>query len=400
MTPRQIELVKSTVPVLREHGVALTTHFYKRMLEGNPELRNVFNTAHQAKGEQQKALAMAVLAYAENIENPAVLMPAVKHIATKHCTIDIRPEQYAIVGRHLLASIREVLGEAASDELVDAWAAAYAQLAEILIGVESKIYAGHTARENAWSGWRPFKVIERREETPDTVSFELVPADGGGIPSYLPGQFISVRTFLKDRGIVQPRQYTLSRASGLKPSLRITVKRIDNGMDPEGAMSSHLHRYVHEGSILDVSAPTGDFVLEDKDTPVILIGAGSGMTPMAAMLGHLAQNTPQRPVEFIGCAPDMQHVILGMDIRENMAKLSQAKAHLFLSKSGEMSQCPVVKNGRLTQKALQELHLDTAADVYLCGPVTFMGKVKASLLTLGFASSQIHTEIFGTGMMP
>ena len=227
-----------------------------------------------------------------------------------------------------------------------------------------------------------------------------MPADGGGIPSYLPGQFISVRTFLKDRGIVQPRQYTLSRASGLKPSLRITVKRIDNGMDPEGAMSSHLHRYVHEGSILDVSAPTGDFVLEDKDTPVILIGAGSGMTPMAAMLGHLAQNTPQRPVEFIGCAPDMQHVILGMDIRENMAKLSQAKAHLFLSKSGEMSQCPVVKNGRLTQKALQELHLDTAADVYLCGPVTFMGKVKASLLTLGFASSQIHTEIFGTGMMP
>ena len=55
MTPRQIELVKSTVPVLREHGVALTTHFYKRMLEGNPELRNVFNTAHQAPSFGEKS---------------------------------------------------------------------------------------------------------------------------------------------------------------------------------------------------------------------------------------------------------------------------------------------------------------------------------------------------------
>ncbi|RSR40897.1 flavohemoprotein, partial [Acinetobacter baumannii] len=43
MTPQQIELVKSTVPVLREHGVTLTTYFYKRMLNNNPELKNVFN---------------------------------------------------------------------------------------------------------------------------------------------------------------------------------------------------------------------------------------------------------------------------------------------------------------------------------------------------------------------
>ena len=75
LTARQIELVKATVPVLREHGVALTSHFYKRMLTGNPELKNLFNQVHQARGHQQKALAGAVLAYAEHIENPAVLLP-------------------------------------------------------------------------------------------------------------------------------------------------------------------------------------------------------------------------------------------------------------------------------------------------------------------------------------
>lgn len=99
LTARQIELVKATVPVLREHGVALTSHFYKRMLTGNPELKNLFNQVHQARGHQQKALAGAVLAYAEHIENPAVLLPAVKHIATKHCTIGIRAEHYPIVGQ-------------------------------------------------------------------------------------------------------------------------------------------------------------------------------------------------------------------------------------------------------------------------------------------------------------
>lgn len=95
---------------------------------------------------------------------------------------------------HLLASIKEVLGEAATDELVEAWAAAYQQLADILIGVESAIYAEQTTMEGGWSGWRPFKVLERKEESPDVVSFDLVPADGGAVPNYKPGQFISVRT--------------------------------------------------------------------------------------------------------------------------------------------------------------------------------------------------------------
>ena len=399
MTPHQIELIKATVPVLKEHGVTLTTHFYKRMLNGNPELRNVFNVAHQAKGQQQKALAMAVLAYAENIENPTVLLDAVKHIAIKHCTIDIRPEQYAIVGKHLLASIQEVLGEAATEELVDAWAAAYGQLAELLIGVESGIYASHTAQENSWSGWRPFKVISRHQETPDTVSFELVPTDGGAVPAYLPGQFVSIRTYIKEQGIVQPRQYTLSRVSGRQPSLRITVKRIANGVDPEGAMSSHLHRFVQVGDVLDVTAPTGDFVLKDSEKPVILIAAGSGMTPISAMLGHIVDHTLNRSTTIICCAPDMDHLVLGEEVRKNAEKLSDAKAYIFLSRNSGASRCPVVRNARLTAKALLDLNLNTESEVYLCGPVGFMNDINAALIDLGFKRSQIHMEVFGTGTM-
>ena len=399
MTPRQIELIKATVPVLREHGVALTTHFYKRMLSGNPELRNVFNTAHQARGQQQKALAMAVLAYAENIENPAVLMPAVRHIAVKHCTIGIRAEHYAIVGRHLLASIKEVLGDAASDELIDAWAAAYAALADLLVSVESGIYAEQTATENSWSGWRPFKVASRTDETPDVVSFDLVPADGGSIPSYKPGQFISVRAYLKDRGIVQPRQYTASRAWAPGRGLRISVKRVPGADGAEGAMSSHLHKYLKEGDVIDVSAPTGLFWLEDKETPVVLLSAGIGITPMAAMLDYLAQTSSKRRVVFIHCSHDKDHVPLKREIHENMQKLANGEAHIYLTVMPEGPACTCMKPGRLDAQKLAALGLDKNSDVYLCGPVGFMNDVQSALASLGFAKEQIHSEVFGTGTM-
>ena len=121
------------------HGVALTRHFYARMFEHNPELKHIFNQGHQAGGEQQQALAGAVAAYAEQIDDPSVLAPVVTRIEHKHVSLGVRPEHYPIVGKHLLASIREVLGEAATDELVDAWAAAYGQLADLLIAEEAAV---------------------------------------------------------------------------------------------------------------------------------------------------------------------------------------------------------------------------------------------------------------------
>ncbi len=93
MTSEQKQLISATVPVLKENGVMLTKHFYARMFSHNPELKNLFNMGNQQSGKQQTALAMAVLAYAENIANPGVLMPVVDRIGHKHVSLDIRPEQ-------------------------------------------------------------------------------------------------------------------------------------------------------------------------------------------------------------------------------------------------------------------------------------------------------------------
>ena len=247
-------MVKATAPVLKTHGVALTRHFYARMFEHNPELKHIFNQGHQAGGEQQQALAGAVAAYAEQIDDPSVLAPVVTRIVHKHVSLGVRPEHYPIVGKHLLASIREVLGEAATDELVDASAAAYGQLADLLIAEEARLYADSAAKPGGWTGWRAFRVARREAESSEITSFYLEPADGGQVPGYQPGQYVSVRLYVPELGLMQPRQYSLSDAPG-QGRLRISVKR-EPGVAgaPAGRVSNALHDRLQVGGVLDGAA--------------------------------------------------------------------------------------------------------------------------------------------------
>ncbi|KOQ37939.1 NO-inducible flavohemoprotein, partial [Achromobacter xylosoxidans] len=283
LSPQIRALVKATAPVLKTHGVALTRHFYARMFQHNPELKHVFNQGHQAGGEQQQALAGAVAAYAEHIDDPSVLAPVVTRIVHKHVSLGIRPEHYPIVGKHLLASIREVLGEAATDELVDAWAAAYGQLADMLIAEEARLYVDSATKPGGWTGWRAFRVVGKQPESAEITSFYLAPADGGEVPAYRPGQYVSVRVYVPELGLMQPRQYSLSDAPG-QGRLRISVKREAGGaQNPAGRVSNALHDHLQEGGVLDVAPPQGDFHLrEDSDAPVVLLSGGVGLTPMVS----------------------------------------------------------------------------------------------------------------------
>ena len=137
---KTIEIIKSTVPALKEHGLEITTHFYKTMFENNPEIKPFFNMDKQASGEQPKALAMAVLAAAQNIDNLGALLPVVKKIGARHVEVGIVAEHYPIVGQNLLIAIKEVLGDAATDEIMDAWGKAYGVIAEVFIQVEKELY--------------------------------------------------------------------------------------------------------------------------------------------------------------------------------------------------------------------------------------------------------------------
>lgn len=137
---KTIEIVKSTVPALKQHGLTITQTFYKNMFEQNPEVKPMFNMAKQASGAQPKALAMTVLAAAQNIDNLGALGPAVKKIADVHCDCLVKEEHYPIVGKHLLIAIKEVLGDAATDEVIEAWRKAYEVIARVFIDAEKEVY--------------------------------------------------------------------------------------------------------------------------------------------------------------------------------------------------------------------------------------------------------------------
>ena len=129
LSPATTTLIKATVPALQQYGEQITRHFYATMLADYPELKAYFNQAHQASGTQARALSNAVIAYAMHIDRLAALKDALPVIVQKHAALDIRPEHYPIVGTCLLRAIKHVLGDAATDPVIDAWAQAYQQLA-------------------------------------------------------------------------------------------------------------------------------------------------------------------------------------------------------------------------------------------------------------------------------
>nr|AAT01097.1 bacterial hemoglobin [Vitreoscilla stercoraria] len=136
-----VDTSKATVPVLKEHGVTITTTFYQNLFAKHPEVRPLFDMGRQASLEQPKALAMTVGAAAQNIENLPAILPAVQKIAVKHCQAGVAARHYPIVGQELLGAIKELLGDAATDDILDAWGKAYGVIADVFIQVEADLYA-------------------------------------------------------------------------------------------------------------------------------------------------------------------------------------------------------------------------------------------------------------------
>ena len=148
LSQKTIEIVKSTVPVLKEHGVEITTTFYKNMFANHEEIKGMFNMAKQESGEQPKALAMTILAAAQNIDNLEALLPAVKKIAGAHVNSKVKAEHYPIIGKNLLEAIKEVLGDAATEEVINAWGEAYEVIAKVFIDIEKEMYIDQICKDN------------------------------------------------------------------------------------------------------------------------------------------------------------------------------------------------------------------------------------------------------------
>ena len=400
LSQHTIDIVKSTAPILQEHGETLTRHFYKRMFSHNPEVAPFFNPAHQMAGTQQKALAGAICAYAANIDQLDVLGDAVELIAQKHASLQIKAEHYPIVGENLLASIREVLGEGATGEVIKAWAEAYAFLADILIGREEQIYHANAEKPGGWQGFRPF-IIERKERESDNIaSFYLTPEDGRGLPAFRPGQYTTVRVPARD-GSTTMRNYSLSDRPG-RPHFRISVKRED-GPDadtPSGYVSNLLHEQKEVGDRLDLAPPCGEFYLdlsERHERPLVLLAAGIGVTPLFSMLLCAVEEMPERRIVFVHACINERVQAFRETIDALAARHDNLSVHYRYNEP--VDPAAAQGNGRSTgfvdAALVESLVRSRDADFYFCGPRPFMVHIFQDLLAWGVPGSQMHLEFFG-----
>lgn len=395
LTGEQKQLILATVPLLRERGLELTKHFYLRMFDHHPELKNVFNMGNQRAGKQQMALAMAVLGYAENISQPEKLMSVVDLIGHKHASLNIQPEQYEIVGTHLLASIKEVLGSAATSEIVQAWAVAYQQLADIMIGHERKIYLAKENEQNNWVGWKEFVIKSKVEESDEITSFYLVPKDGALVALHQPGQYISVKVFLEQIGLEQIRQYSISCAPNHE-YYRISVKReVGKQLDMNGLISNYLHDHVNEADSIMISSPSGNFVLQENNRDKVFISGGIGQTPLLSMLEaiELSGNTQENIVWIHGCRnKEVQAFKDKLNYISN--NCAQVKPIYFYDQTPTESIQASVYSGIVDLFAIKEYTFDSNADYYLCGPRPFLDKQLGDLKAMNINEQQIFYEEF------
>lgn len=387
LTQEVIRVVKSTVPVLAKHGLSITSAFYKRLFHKHPELKNVFNMSNQREGKQPMALANAVYAAAQHIDNLGAILPHIQHIGHKHRALNVVPEHYPIVGENLLAAIKEVLGEAASDEILSAWGKAYGVIAQAFIDMEATMYKDMLA-QGGWEGYKSFRVVRKAYESERIASFYLKPEDGKPLPLHQAGQYITVLGEDLSIEYTQPRQYSLSMLPNSE-YYRISVKREDGSL-----VSAHLHEQIEEGQLLKLSAPAGNFVLDTRSKPLVLLAGGIGITPLLSML-HKALADAKRDVYLIHAVdnsvsqPFVQEL---SDLKEGSSRLHTQTIYRFPTEQDRVHKC-FDAEGILQAEHLAEFPRD--AQIYCCGPVPFMQHAKDLATAQGFADEQFYYEFFG-----
>jgi ferredoxin-NADP reductase/MOSC domain-containing protein YiiM len=243
----------------------------------------------------------------------------------------------------------------------------------------------------AWPGFRSLRVIDIQTESRDVFSLSLASPDGAPLPSWLPGQSITLRLRSNDDHPPLIRSYSLSNRPGSE-TFRISVKQ-----EPHGAAGEYLRGHVRIGDSLDVAAPRGTFFLNEGEGPVLLLSAGVGVTPVLSMLHALVQAHSTREVWWLHGARDGSEHPFAVEARTLLRRLAHSRSEIAYSRPAVNDHQGVAYGirGRLSAELINNLELPRDANAYLCGPASFMADVRAALASYGLDPARIHIETFG-----
>ncbi|HCY2929632.1 TPA: nitric oxide dioxygenase [Staphylococcus aureus] len=372
LTEQEKDIIKQTVPLLKEKGTEITSIFYPKMFKAHPELLNMFNQTNQKRGMQSSALAQAVMAAAVNIDNLSVIKPVIMPVAYKHCALQVYAEHYPIVGENLLKAIQDVTGLEEHDPVIQAWAKAYGVIADVFIQIEKEIYD-----QMMWIGFKPFKITNIKQESEDIKSF-TVETEEYDFSEFTPGQYITVDVSSDKLPYRAKRHYSI--VSGEKNHLTFGVKR-DVTTKHEGEVSTILHDEIKEGDMINLAAPVGGFVLENTTEPQLFLGSGIGVTPLVAM--YEAASAKGLDTQMVQVAENEQHLPFKDNFNSIASHYDNAKLYTHLKD----------KQGYIGTEELQAF-LANKPEIYICGGTKFLQSMIEALKSLNYDMDRVHYETF------
>ncbi|HEF4435741.1 TPA: nitric oxide dioxygenase [Staphylococcus aureus] len=372
LTEQEKDIIKQTVPLLKEKGTEITSIFYPKMFKAHPELLNMFNQTNQKRGMQSSALAQAVMAAAVNIDNLSVIKPVIMPVAYKHCALQVYAEHYPIVGENLLKAIQDVTGLEENDPVIQAWTKAYGVIADVFIQIEKEIYD-----QMMWIGFKPFKITNIKQESEDIKSF-TVETEEYDFSEFTPGQYITVDVSSEKLPYRAKRHYSI--VSGEKNHLTFGVKR-DVTTEHEGEVSTILHDEIKEGDMINLAAPVGGFVLENTTEPQLFLGSGIGVTPLVAM--YEAASAKGLDTQMVQVAENEQHLPFKDNFNSIASHHDNAKLYTHLKD----------KQGYIGAEELQAF-LANKPEIYICGGTKFLQSMIEALKSLNYDMDRVHYETF------
>ena len=269
----------------------------------------------------------------------------------------------------------------------------------VVLGVIGRaFFAGRAARQGVsqaqalqasaarWEG--RLRVARKFVETKAVQTFRLMSEDGGLLPfRWKPGQYVTL-AFQTATGPIR-RSYTIASSPNQSRFLELTVKR-------EGGGSAFLHDHVHEGDVISIVGPNGNFTFTGAEAPsLVMIAGGVGVTPMMSKMRHLTESDWQGSITLIYCVQTLDDIIF----KDELLKIRE------LHKNFHLGILPTVApdlqwtapSGFLTRDVISMFAPEIAhSRVHLCGPTPMMNAVLPMLRDLGVADDAVFTETFSS----
>ncbi len=259
-----------------------------------------------------------------------------------------------------------------------------------------------TAQGPIWEGYRRFIVARKVRESGTVTSFYLTPEDGGPLAPFRPGQHIGIKLDIPGQFVPVMRSYTLSDSPSQAGHYRLSIKREPAPADePElepGVSSNFMHDHVAEGTVVELRAPGGDFVLRPEGKgPVVLLSGGVGCTPMISMLSAIADAGAAREVWFIHGVKNGAEHAFGSFVRALAAERPNIHVHIRYSRPGPADEAgrDFDSTGHVDMDLLRQLLPGPTPQFYLCGATPFMKSLYQGLTDWGVDPFQINYEFFG-----